>query len=335
MSALASQQPPSLLGKLALAARDIKLAHSVFALPFALLAAFMARPTGGGGELLEFSPFSVTPQRINEWAGFNPAGAWTRFAGQLALVLVCMVAARTWAMMVNRLADRTIDAANPRTIRRAVASGVLPVRDARLITAGAAALFIAACGLFAAFYGNIWPLALSGPVLGWIALYSYTKRFTWMCHLFLGGALAVSPIAAAIAIDPEALVRVPALYLLAGFVLLWVAGFDVIYALQDLEFDRGAGLHSIPQRLGSGGAIVVSRLLHAAAAALLLSAWRAEPRFGAIFGAACVLAAGLLVAEHVILARRGKAGLDMAFFTVNGVVSCVIGAAGIVDVLAG
>lgn len=307
MSSAASPTTPSPIGRLALAARDIKLAHSVFALPFALLAAFLARPADG---------------------------LWPRFAAQLALVVVCMVAARTWAMMVNRLADRAFDAANPRTARRAVASGALPVRDARIITAASAALFIAACALFAAFFANPWPLVLAGPVLGWIAIYSYTKRFTALCHLFLGGALALSPIAAAIAVDPASLERAHALFLLAGFVLFWVAGFDVIYALQDVEFDRDAGLRSLPQLMGPRRAIIASRLLHALAAALLLAAWRADARFGPVFGAACALACGLLIAEHVILARRGKAGLDMAFFTVNGLVSCLVGAAGIADVLA-
>lgn len=295
--------------KLRTAAGDIKLAHSVFALPFAVLGAFLARPIDS---------------------------SWVRFAGQLALVVVCMVAARTWAMLVNRLADRDIDAANPRTARRAVASGRLGVRDARLFTLGAAAVFITACAGFWFAFGNAWPLVLGMPVLGWIALYSYTKRFTWLCHLFLGGALAASPLAAAIAIEPSAVMhgQAPALFALAGMVVLWVAGFDVIYALQDVAFDRQRGLFSIPSRLGVGRAIWISRGLHAGAFVLLVLAWRMDPRLGWLFGAAVATVAALLVIEHVILARRGEAGLDMAFFTVNGVVSCVVGAAGVADLLA-
>lgn len=304
----AGAAPPRIgaAGALVLAARDIKLAHSVFALPFAVLGAFLARPEDG---------------------------AWTRFAGQLALVVVCMVGARTWAMMVNRLADREFDAANPRTSRRAVASGLLGLRHARAITAAAAGLFVGATSLFWVSYGNWWPLALSVPVLGWIALYSYTKRFTALCHVFLGGALAASPLAAAIAVDPAALSRSPAIALLAGFVLLWVAGFDVIYALQDVEFDRSRGLHSIPSRLGPRRAIWVSRGLHAAAFAVLIWAAGADVRFGPPFFVACGLVGMLLIMEHAVLARRGEAGLDMAFFTLNGVVSCVVGAAGVVDVV--
>jgi 4-hydroxybenzoate polyprenyltransferase len=302
------QSPQTPVAKLRTAAADIKLAHSIFALPFAVLASFLAR-------------LGTTP--------------WPRFAGQLALVVACMVAARTWAMMVNRLADRDFDKDNPRTTRRAVASGRLSVRDARLITAGAAVAFIALCSVFWFLHANLYPLALSVPVLAWIALYSYTKRFTWLCHIFLGGALAASPLAAAIAVDPASLSRTPALWFLAGMVVLWVAGFDVIYALQDLAFDRARGLFSIPSRLGPHLAIWISRALHAGALAMLILAWRAEPRLasGWLFAAAVAMVGLLLITEHTILARRGEAGLDMAFFTVNGVVSCVVGAAGVAAVL--
>ncbi len=303
-AAQAAPPRPSLPARLSLAAADIKLAHSVFALPFAVLAAFMARPEG--------SP-------------------WSRFAAQLALVVACMVLARTWAMLVNRLADRDIDAANPRTQRRVIASGRLSSRDGLLIALAAAAGFIACAALFWLFFTNHWPLALGVPVLAWIAFYSFTKRFTALCHVFLGGALAASPLAAAVAIDPAFVAASPALWLLAGMVLLWVAGFDVIYALQDVEFDRATGLHSVPARLGPVGAIRVSRILHAGAFALLCLSARAETRFGPVFAAAVIAVGGLLVVEHVVLARRGKAGLDMAFFTINGVVSCVLGAAGVLD----
>jgi len=289
-----------------LAAADIKLAHSVFALPFAVLGALLARPE---------------------------AMTWPVFAGVLALVVVCMVCARTWAMMVNRLADRRIDAANARTARRALASGRLTIGSAALFTAGAAACFIAACAAFGVLNANWWPLILSVPVLGWIALYSFTKRFTALCHVFLGSALAISPIAAAIAVDPGALGRTPALGFLAGMVLFWVSGFDVIYALQDVAFDRATGLFSVPSRLGVARAIWLSRAMHAVAFGLLVGAWAVEPRFGAMFGAAVVAVAGLLIAEHAVLAKRGEDGLDMAFFTLNGIVSCVLGAAGVLDLL--
>ena len=311
---------PSVWSSLQTAAVDIKLAHSVFALPFALLGAFIAR---------------------------NPARPWREFAGQLALVVLCMVFARTWAMMVNRLADRRFDLRNARTARRAVASGRLSVGRANAIALAAAFLFCAACSLFWFLHGNSLPVLLSLPVLIWIALYSFTKRFTALCHIFLGGALAASPLAAAIAVRPEVLVDFSSvghaelqgfgagitLFLISGMVLFWVAGFDIIYALQDLEFDRQTGLSSIPARLGATRAIWTSRAFHALAFILLALAAASDWRFGPIFDSAVGLVGVLLIAEHVVLAVRGKAGLDMAFFTLNGVVSCLLGAAGIADLL--
>ncbi len=297
---------PGPLATLRAVGADIKLAHSVFALPFAVLGAFLARQTDA---------------------------PWPRFGGQLALVVMCMVIARTWAMVVNRLADRDIDARNPRTARRAFASGRLTRSRGIAVLVGCNLLFVGACSAFWFAFRNPWPLILAEPVLAWIAFYSFTKRFTWLCHVFLGGALAASPVAAAIAIDPGALAHTPALWLLALMVLLWVAGFDVIYALQDVDVDRAEKLWSIPSRLGVNAAIWISRGLHAAAFGALVLAWRVEPRFGPVFAAAAGLVGVLLITEHAILARRGKAGLEMAFFTVNGVVSCVLGAAGCVDVI--
>jgi 4-hydroxybenzoate polyprenyltransferase len=299
------------LDVLRLVAADIKLAHSVFALPFAVLGAFLA------------------------WGSGYPSGG--EFALQLVLIVVCMVFARTWAMLFNRIADRRIDAENPRTTRRALASGRLSPAEAWGSALAAAGLFVGSCALFGAFFGNWWPLALSVPVLAWIAFYSLTKRFTVLCHVFLGGALAASPIAAAIAVNPSMVLAWPppqiSVYLLAGMVLCWVAGFDVIYALQDIEFDRSRGLSSIPARLGWRGAVWVSRGLHVVALTLLVLAWRSHGQLEVLFGAGVGIVAALLIAEHIILARRGKAGLDMAFFTLNGVVSVVLGVAGCIDVL--
>lgn len=295
---------------LSLALSDIKLAHSVFAMPFALLAGAMAVPADVS-------------------AGF--------VAGVLGLIVVCMVLARTWAMLVNRLADAGIDAENPRTAGRVFAAGRLGRRQGWLIALGCAALFVLACAGFWAGFGNPWPMALSLPVLGWIALYSYTKRFTALCHVFLGGALAVSPIAAVIAVNPAMLWELEAsaraVLAIAGFVLLWVAGFDVAYALQDLDFDRGKGLHSIPAALGWKGALWTSRVMHACAFGLLCAANTLEPRFGVIFACATLGVGGLLIYEHVVLSRRGLAGLPMAFFTLNGVVSVLLGVAGVADLL--
>lgn len=288
-------------------ARDIKLAHSVFAMPFAILGAFLAR---------------------------DADLSWGVFAAQLMLVVACMIAARTWAMLVNRLADRSFDAVNPRTARRLFASNQATPRQGWIVALGAAALFVSFASAFGLAFANWLPAALSLPVLAWIALYSYTKRFTWLCHLFLGGALAASPIAAAIAVRPTFLTESASVWWLAAMVACWVAGFDVIYALQDIAFDRTAGLKSVPARFGPKGAIWISRLLHLAAFAALAMAWSADDRLQTVTLLALAIVAGLLIAEHVVLARRGQDGLEMAFFTLNGIVSCVFGLLASIDSLA-
>lgn len=296
----------SWIASLRTVARDIKLAHSVFAMPFAVLAGAMA------------VPLPAQPSRV---------------ATQLLLIVVCMVLARTWAMLFNRIVDRRFDARNPRTAGRAIASGRLSLRRAWAIALASALLFWLAAGAFWALFANPWPTVLAPLVLLWIAFYSLTKRFTWLCHMFLGGALAASPFAAAIAIDPSAIVRVHAIAWLSAMVLCWVAGFDIIYALQDLDFDRSVGLHSIPARLGRRGAVWASRVLHGLALACLVMAWRADSRLHALFAAALVLVALLLIAEHAVLARHGDAGLNLAFFTLNGVVSVVLGLLGLADLI--
>lgn len=307
----------SLPARVALALGDIKLAHSVFALPFAVLGAFLAAPASADD-----------PGRTD----------WAAFAVTLALVVACMFFARTWAMLVNRVADARLDAANPRTARRAFAAGRLSRRDAHAMLAACAAAFTACCAAFGFLQHNWWPLALAAPVLAWIALYSFTKRFTFLCHLFLGSALAASPIAAAIATDGLTPFTTPtpaglAVLALSAMVVCWVAGFDVIYALQDLDHDRSASLHSVPARFGWRRAIWISRVLHALCLAALAAAWRVEPRLGTLFLAAIALVLAALVAEHAVLARRGKAGIPMAFFTLNGLISCSLGLLGVLDVL--
>lgn len=313
MTASSAPESGSLPRRVGLMLRDIKLAHSVFALPFAVLAAFLAAPRLAAAD--------------------RPGIDWSVFSLQLALIVICMVLARTWAMIVNRLADRRFDAENPRTARRAVASGSVPAKFAFALALGCALLFVAATFGFLLINGNWFPAALSVPVLAWIALYSYTKRFTWACHLFLGGALAASPVAAAIAIDPSSLAEHPGIVAISAMVLFWVAGFDVIYALQDIDFDRESGLRSIPARFGWRRAITLSRVLHGIAFATLIFAARFEPAFGLVFMIACGVGGILLIYEHAILARRGKAGLEMAFFSVNGVYSCLLGLSGCIDAL--
>ncbi len=301
--------------KLALAASDIKLAHSVFALPFALLAAFLAVRVEGPGTVVD----------------------WGRFAGQLGLIVVCMVAARTWAMLVNRVADRRFDAANPRTAKRAFASGELSPRDGAVLLGGSAGVFVVATGLFGVFYGNWAPAAFSPAILAWLAFYSFTKRFTALCHIVLGVALALSPLAAGVAVAGLGALgpheNAAALWWLAGMITVWVAGFDVIYALADRDFDRGRGLRSIPAALGWSGAAWVSRGLHVLAIVALVLVWAESASLGGLFLLGVGLTAGLLVTEHAVLAVRRERGLNVAFFTLNGVVSVALGLLGIADTL--
>ncbi len=285
---------------------DIKLAHTVFAMPFAVLAAALA---------------------------FEPRPPARRVAIVLTLVVLCMVFARTWAMLVNRLADARFDADNPRTAGRAVASGRLRAGQGWAIALGSAGLFCGSAALFWPLTGNPWPALLCVPVLGFVALYSYTKRFTALCHVFLGAALAVSPLAAGLAVRPESLAEVPTLFWLAGFVVLWVAGFDVIYALQDLDFDQGRGLRSIPATLGWRGAVWVSRAMHAAAAGALVASELADDRLNTIYLVGVAGVIGLLLVEHLTLARRGRAGIPVVFFTYNGLASLLIGVTGVLDLV--
>ena len=311
-----SEQPPQVLtpgrsacpvawrglcGRLVLLGRDIKLSHTVFALPFALLAGFLA-------------------------AGGFPG--WVT----LGLLVLCMVLARTAAMAVNRWADAKLDASNPRTADRAIPRGALGGGFVLGAAAVSGVCFVAATSGFWFINGNIWPLLLGPAVLAWLVLYSFTKRFTMFCHLFLGSALALSPIAASIAVHPGHLATAEP-YLLAGMVLCWVAGFDVIYALQDVDVDRREALFSLPAKLGAPAALGISRVLHAlSASALLALAWL-SPQLGLLFLVASVTAAGLLVFEHAMVRGARTHRIPVVFLTVNGIISLLLGAAGIIDVL--
>jgi 4-hydroxybenzoate polyprenyltransferase len=295
-----------------LIAVDIKLAHSVFAMPFALLAAFMA---------------SLEPP-----LGLRHVDGG-RLGKQMGLIVLAMFLARTCAMLANRLIDRGIDAENPRTASRALPSG--RVSTAAMVSGltMAALLFIVVCLAFGAMFDNWWPLFLGPFVLTWISAYGFFKRFTSWCHIYLGSSLALSPIAAAIAINPQSLVDQPALWLLSGMVLCWVAGFDIIYALQDVEVDRRDGLFSMPARLGVQRAMWISRLLHATALACLVAALIIDQRFHFLLGIGVGIVGALLLYEHLTVARWGTTKIALAFFTLNGVISCVLGALGIADLL--
>lgn len=290
-------------------AADIKLSHSVFALPFALLAAFLAASHVGP---------------IN----------WSIFIGQLVLIVLAMVFARTAAMLANRLLDAGIDKDNPRTAGRALPSGRVSPGAASGAMFASSLGFLAICAAFGFFFGNWWPLILGVPVLVWISSYALLKRFTALCHVYLGSSLAISPLAAAIAIDPASLSQ-PAIWLISVMVLCWVAGFDIIYALQDVAVDKAQGLFSIPSRFGERGAMWISRMLHVIAVACLIAAMSIDARLTSLFGLGVLAVIVLLCYEHAIIARHGMSKITLAFFTLNGMISCLLGVLGIADVLVG
>ena len=309
MSASSSIAPASTIrARLAFFARDIKISHSIFALPFALLATFLALQS-----------------TATEKTSFPKP--WT-----IGLIILCMILARTMAMAFNRWADAKLDATNPRTQGRAIPSGRLSGSFMLSVAIGCAFGFIVACAGFWIFDGNAWPLILSPFVLVFLGGYSYTKRFTWLCHLYLGLALALSPIAAVIAIAPSYLSSSEP-WLLAGMVMCWVAGFDIIYALQDVTADREAGTFSMPSRLGVEPALWISRLLHLISLALLITLAAVSSQLALRFHIGVSIVAALLILEHALVWGSKTHHINMAFFTVNGLISVLLGALGIWDVV--
>jgi 4-hydroxybenzoate polyprenyltransferase len=265
----------------------IKIEHTIFALPFAFMGALLAA-----------------------------RGLPT--ARQAFFILLAMVGARSAAMAFNRLVDWRYDAHNPRTANRALPRG--------LISRGATITFITVSSLlffYAASQLNSLSLLLSPLALGVVFFYSYTKRFTWASHLVLGASLAIAPTAGWIAVKGN-IQGLP--LLLSLTVLLWVAGFDILYSLQDEDFDRGMGLHSLPCCLGRTKAMRLAAWLHAGAGlGFIILGWLAG--LGPLYFGAAVLAALLLLVEHALLSPQDLTRLNHAFFTLNGLVGLVLGVA--------
>ena len=241
-------------------------------------------------------------------------------------IIVAMVGARTAAMTFNRLVDRRIDRANPRTANRASASGEISVGFLVGATVVAAGLFF-----FAAFMLNRLAFMLAGPTLVVLLGYSLTKRFTRWSHFVLGAALGLSPLGAWVAVQADLSTAWPAFYLGLA-VLFWTAGFDILYACQDENFDRDAGLFSVPARLGRRGAFLVARLAHVAVP-LLLFAVGQTASLGVVYHVAVVLVAALLIYEHSIVGVDDLDRLGRAFFTVNIVISVVVMSATFLDLI--
>jgi 4-hydroxybenzoate polyprenyltransferase len=289
-----------MLNRLRLLLGMIRFSHTIFALPFALSSAVLA------------------------WKSKH-SFAWLDLLG----ILLCMVCARSTAMAVNRLADRSIDAANPRTAGRHLPSGQLSVATVVTFT------LICAAGFFAStllFLPNPWPLYLSVPVLAFVCAYSYTKRFTSLAHFWLGASLLLAPVGAWIAIRGFEGIEIAVVLGLA--VLFWVAGFDVFYACQDVDFDRKAGLFSVPARIGVPASLKMALACHLVMLVLLvLLWWIAGDLLGYVYLTGVAAVAVLLIYEHWLVRPDDLSRVNQAFFQVNGVISIGLFVVVVVQVL--
>jgi 4-hydroxybenzoate polyprenyltransferase len=268
----------------------IRFSHTLFALPFALLSALLAW------------------QKSGSFHGLDLLG-----------ILLCMVLARSTAMAFNRLVDSHYDALNPRTALRHLPAGQISVVAVSIFTLVCATAFVASTLLFL-IAGNGWPFYLSVPVLLFICAYSYAKRFTFLCHMWLGTALLLAPVAAWIAIRGLEDLATP--FVLGLAVLFWVTGFDILYACQDVEFDRSAKLFSMPARFGIPASLHIAFICHmlmlACLLVLYLLAW---PDLKIIYLIGVGAVAVLLVYEHWLVRPDDLGRVNQAFFNVNGVIS--------------
>lgn len=283
----------------------IRFSHTLFALPFALLAAAMAWSAN----------FRAKPPVPFRWL-------------DLLGILICMVMARSAAMALNRLVDRRFDALNPRTRMRHLPAGLLSTASVAMFTVLCSLGFVAGTLLFLPH--NWIPLVTSLPVLAFLFGYSYAKRFTSFSHFWLGGALMLAPMAAWVAIRPEA---AWAPVVLGAAVLFWVAGFDMIYACQDFDFDVKMRLHSLPARFGVAGALRLAAFCHFAVVGLLFVLPLVYDGFDGIYLCGVAAIGLLLIYEHWLVCPDDLSRVNQAFFHVNAVVSIGLLVVGVVDLL--
>ena len=286
----------------------VKFSHTIFAMPFALIGFFLgiiALPKIPHVKY-DMSLFSSPQSKIYLFLNHN----WYLFI----LVILCMIFARSAAMAFNRWLDKNFDAKNPRTAVREIPAGIIKSNNALLFVVINCVLFIA-CTLFI----NRICFFLSPVALFVVLFYSYTKRFTALCHLVLGVGLSLAPIGAYLAVTGE-FALLPILF--SFTVLFWVSGFDIIYALQDEEFDKNNQLHSIPAALGKSKALMVSNLLHLLSAACVITAG-VYGQFGYWYWIGVALFCGLLIYQHTLVKPTNLSKVNMAFFTTNGIASVV------------
>lgn len=301
----------------------VKFEHSVFALPYAYIGALYGAALVAGvqpvGWLLT-EPLVSMPQASGDMLG-EEASRWVTAAGwptlsALVWITVAMVGARAFAFVVNRAVDKEIDARNPRTAGRAVPAGLIKAGELWTFAASMLAAFLFAVWQLHPITRWLWPIVLAAFVI-----YPYTKRFTWLCHYWLGLCLGLAPVGAWVAIGAP--IGHPAPWVFGAAVMYWTAGFDIIYATQDVECDIRDGVHSVPADLGVARGLLMTRVLHLATASLLLAA-------GLLVGAGWPYYAGLAVAvallayENAIISPDDLSRVDAAFFTTNGVIAIVL-----------
>lgn len=299
----------------------VKFAHTIFALPFALIGFFLGMHyfldlSSIFSNNYEYAPSKTTLTTVLELYTFK------YWAIKFLLIIGCMVFARSAAMAFNRYLDANFDARNPRTAVREIPAGILKANNVLLFTIANCLLFIACC-----FFINNICFYLSPVALFVVLFYSYTKRFTALCHLVLGVGLSLAPIGAYLAVTGQ-FNLLPILF--SCTVLFWVSGFDIIYALQDEAFDKAQNLHSIPAALGKTKALRISESLHLLAAACVVYAG-IYGHFGSWYWTGVALFTGLLVYQHLLVKPTDLSKVNLAFFTTNGIASVLFAVFVILD----
>jgi 4-hydroxybenzoate polyprenyltransferase len=298
----------------------VKFSHTIFAMPFAFIGFFLA------WKQLEANEQAISADFYPPgWLYYEPAllsGLWQK----LLLIILCMVFARSAAMAFNRYLDRQYDAKNPRTAVREIPAGVIPARNALLFTVISSLLFIVCTFLINRICFYLSPVALA-VVLG----YSYTKRFTVLCHLVLGLGLSLAPLGAYLAVTGT-FALLPVLFSIS--VIFWVSGFDIIYAMQDVEFDRSQQLYSIPVWAGQRKGLRVSEFFHVVSAAAIIYAGY-YGRFGWLYWFGVAVFGGMLIYQHWLVKPNDLSRVNIAFMTANGIASVVFAIFVIADLLTG
>ncbi len=284
----------------------VKFSHTIFAMPFALIGFFLA---------ITHKIDLLGILNLNQTIGLEVIEyPWDQIILKFFLVILCMVFARSAAMAFNRYLDRNIDALNPRTAIREVPRGIISPKNALIFTIVSCVLFLTTCFFINRICFFLSPIALA-VVLG----YSYTKRFTPLCHLILGLGLSLAPIGAYLAVTG----RFDWLPILFSFaVIFWVSGFDIIYSLQDEEFDKSQRLYSIPAAVGKSSALRISEVLHLLSAACVIAAWKLG-QFGWLYWIGVLVFGGMLIYQHSIVKPNDLKRVNIAFMTANGIASVV------------